>query len=144
MRLGTNALIIKGGCVLAVEINDENGLHYNLPGGGVEEGETVHEALKRELIEETSVREVSIERLVLVWEYTPTDAHAPYGKTHKIHMVFEVKTNQEPKFPENPDKNHTSLKWLPLSELSTLPLIPNLSIINDLLEKPRDTFFLKV
>jgi 8-oxo-dGTP diphosphatase len=37
--------------VLLVEFNDETGLHYNLPGGGVEPGESVIEALEREVRE---------------------------------------------------------------------------------------------
>ena len=144
MRLGTNAIIVKNGSILAVEINDENGLHYNLPGGGIEEGEFIHDALKRELCEEVGLTEVIIGRLVLIWEYIPTPERTIYGKTHKIHTVFEVHTDQEPKFPESPDKNQTGVKWLPLANLSILPLIPNLIVIKDLIENPQDPIFLKV
>ncbi|MGH0613019.1 hypothetical protein [Bacillus cereus] len=34
IRARTSALIIKNNNVLLIEFNDENGLHYNLPGGG--------------------------------------------------------------------------------------------------------------
>ncbi|MGG3805145.1 NUDIX domain-containing protein [Metabacillus fastidiosus] len=55
IRVRTSALIIQDNKVLLVEFKDENGLHYNLPGGGVESGETLVESVKREALEEASV-----------------------------------------------------------------------------------------
>src|SRR3712207_8409262 len=48
------------GAVLMVEY-DEWGLHYNLPGGGLERGESLHEGVRREVLEETSA-EVEVGR----------------------------------------------------------------------------------
>ena len=36
IRVRASALIIQNDAILLVEFDDENGLHYNLPGGGVE------------------------------------------------------------------------------------------------------------
>ena len=144
MRIGVNGILMRDGKILVVEINDNSGLHYNLPGGGVEDGELIQDALRRELLEEASLSDVSVGRLILVWEYVPTAENAPYGTTHKVHHVFEIHTNEEPTFPTTHDQNHTGLKWLPISELATAPLIPNLSIINELLDQPRDVYFLKI
>jgi len=51
IRVGARALVVENESVLLVEFNDETGLHYNLPGGGVEPGESVIEALEREVRE---------------------------------------------------------------------------------------------
>ena len=144
MRVGVNGILVRDGKILVVEINDETGLHYNLPGGGVDEGEELHDALKRELLEEASLASVTVGRLVLVWEYLPTTDYTPYGTVHKIHHLFEVHTDDEPVFPTTPDANHTALKWLPLDELATAPLLPNLSILKDLLEHPQETQYIKI
>jgi 8-oxo-dGTP pyrophosphatase MutT (NUDIX family) len=48
---------------------EENGqYHYNLPGGGAEPGETITDALKRELLEEANV-EVDVGPIAFVYEY---------------------------------------------------------------------------
>lgn len=47
LRVRTSALFIQSNKVLLVEFHDKHGLHYNLPGGGVERGETLIEGLKR-------------------------------------------------------------------------------------------------
>ena len=39
IRVGANALIVRDGAVLLVEFDDETGLHYTLPRGGIEPGE---------------------------------------------------------------------------------------------------------
>jgi len=41
IRVRACALIIENDSVLLVEFLDESGLHYNLPAGGVEPGESV-------------------------------------------------------------------------------------------------------
>ena len=53
IRVSTKALILRDNAILLVEYDDESGLHYNMPGGGVEPDETLEEALKREMQEET-------------------------------------------------------------------------------------------
>jgi 8-oxo-dGTP pyrophosphatase MutT (NUDIX family) len=60
--LGARALVIDGqGRVFLVKHSYVEGWH--LPGGGVETGETVHEALARELAEEGNIRLTAAPRL---------------------------------------------------------------------------------
>ena len=66
IRLNVNAAIVRDDELLLMELRDENGVHFNLPGGGFDSDKTVEEGLKRECREEASV-EVTAERLSHVW-----------------------------------------------------------------------------
>jgi ADP-ribose pyrophosphatase YjhB (NUDIX family) len=57
---------------------------YSLPGGTLEEGETLAEALVREMREETGL-EVEPGRLLYLCDYLPD------SKTHVVHVTFEVR-----------------------------------------------------
>ena len=62
MTLGVRGLVIDdAGRVLLVQHSYVRGWH--LPGGGVEPGETMHQALTRELAEEGNIRLISAPRL---------------------------------------------------------------------------------
>ncbi len=64
-RIGVNALIFDSeGRILLGHRRDIN--WWNLPGGGMEAGETVDEAVRREVYEETGL-EVKVEQLVGVY-----------------------------------------------------------------------------
>ncbi len=63
-RIGVSALIFQDGCVLLAHRRDID--WWNLPGGGMELGETVEETLYREVREETGL-DVEIEHLVGVY-----------------------------------------------------------------------------
>lgn len=63
-RIGVSALIFEEGCVLLAHRRDID--WWNLPGGGMELGETVEEAVCREVLEETGL-EVIVECLVGVY-----------------------------------------------------------------------------
>lgn len=63
-RIGVYAVILhEGRVLLALRDNID---WWNLPGGGMESGETVDEAVRREVYEETGL-EVAVERLVGVY-----------------------------------------------------------------------------
>ena len=50
VRIRCTGLIIENNSVLLVEY-DDNGIHYNLPGGGLEPGETILEGVAREVLD---------------------------------------------------------------------------------------------
>lgn len=127
IRVRAGAVIIEGNSVLLVEFNDENGLHYNLPAGGVEPNETTIEAVRREAKEEASI-DVEVGPLAFVYEYAPYLNSNKYGETHSLGLMFECKIKDGfiPRFPENPDPNQTGVKWIKLSELQNVILYPNI------------------
>ncbi|MFY0166638.1 NUDIX domain-containing protein [Bacillus anthracis] len=127
IRVRTSALIIKNNNLLLVEFNDENGLHYNLPGGGVEQGETLMEAVRREALEEASVL-IDVGQVAFLYEYAPFKNKEKYGTVHSLTTIFEceLKKGETPYLSDNPDENQTGVKWIPLDELQNIVLYPNL------------------
>jgi 8-oxo-dGTP pyrophosphatase MutT (NUDIX family) len=127
IRISGRALIVEQGAVLLVEFNDETGLHYNLPGGGVDPGESIIEALKREVREEASV-DIEVGRLSFVIEYEPERNAFWAGSQPSLSLVFESRLTEGsvPQLPDEPDPNQAAVRWIPLSELETVELLPHI------------------
>jgi len=127
VRVAAAGVVVSDGRLLAVAFDDGNGHHYNLPGGGVEAGERVPDALVREVREETSAR-VSVDRLLFVWEYVPRDHGWKYGSTHELALAFrcELPDGERPALPEDPDPNQVGVEWLALEDLAEQPLVPDI------------------
>jgi 8-oxo-dGTP diphosphatase len=128
IRVRACALVIQDEAVLLVEFQDEYGLHYNLPAGGVEPGESVKEAVQREAREEASV-EVEVGPLAFVYEYAPHLNDHKYGKApHGLSLMFDctLKEGAVPKLSDKPDENQTGAKWIPIRELDNIVLYPNI------------------
>lgn len=133
IRMRSSALIIEDDAVLLIEFKDENGVHYNLPGGGVEAGESLIEAMEREAREEASV-EVEVGEAVLIYEYAPHLNNEKYGSIHSVTTIFEcrIRDGKAVQMPAAPDKNQTAVKWVSLNDLHKVILYPNIrdQIIN--------------
>jgi 8-oxo-dGTP diphosphatase len=133
---------VKDNAILLVEYED-HGIHYNLPGGGAEPGETVIQGLRRELYEET-MAEADIGSLAMLYEYAPHAQSGDYvSKVHSIHLIFEctLKDGSTPRLPDNPDPHQSAVKWIPINELDSIVLIPNIkSQIKDYIESKSITY----
>ncbi len=126
IRVGVSAVIVKDGAILLVKFDDElAGPHYNLPGGGVELGETLEEALRREVMEECA-GEIEVGPLLLVGEYVPARENYLYGPQHSLRLVFRctLREGSEPRLPAQPDPHQVGVEWVPLAQLAQTPLIP--------------------
>jgi 8-oxo-dGTP diphosphatase len=119
IRVNVAAAIVRNDQILAIEYDDESGLNYNLPGGGVEDGESLAEALLREVREEAGV-EVEIGPLLLTWEYVPAKENFRYGTQHKIGLIYEayLLPDQEPDVDHRYDAHQTGVRWLALESLA--------------------------
>ena len=82
--LGVGAIIIEAGCILLVERGREPLKGYwSLPGGAVEVGESLAEAVRRETLEETSL-EIEPLSVVEIFERITRDA----GGLAEYHYVL--------------------------------------------------------
>jgi len=126
IRVRVGAVIMRNNAIVLVEYDDDkSGRHFNVPGGGVNEGESLHDALRREILEETCM-EVDVGRLLLVWEYVPPREANKYGPRHEIGLVFlcQPHAGSEPRLPEVPDENQIDARWVSLEDLPHVPLLP--------------------
>jgi len=126
MRLSAKAIIIENDAVLLIEYDDENGVHYNFPGGGQEVGESLPETLIREVMEEANAK-IEAGPLLCVYEYAPHLCDQRYGSAPSISFLFDcaLKQGSVPSMPAQPDPNQTAVKWVPLEQLDEIILLPN-------------------
>jgi 8-oxo-dGTP diphosphatase len=91
-------------------------------------GETFVEAVKRESKEEACV-DVEVGSVAFVYEYQPTKSNYIYGDTHSVGITFEceLKAGSYAKLPQKPDPNQTDVKWIPISELNSIQLYPEIN-----------------
>ena len=84
-------LLVQDRRVLMVEQARRGEEYWLVPGGGVEFGESLSEALRREFVEELGLR-VAVGQLVAIIEsISPEPAYAK----HVVHLVFEVSAARE-------------------------------------------------
>ena len=128
IRIGASAVIVRDNQLLLVEFDEEGvGVHYNLPGGGVEDNELLEDAVRREVLEETCLH-VDVGRILFVFEYVPTFHRYKYGARHSVNVIFECnpRQNSEARTPDVPDKLQIGVRWVPLAELTQIPLLPKI------------------
>jgi ADP-ribose pyrophosphatase YjhB (NUDIX family) len=87
-RLRVAALILARDRVLLVRQEKDGRAYWLLPGGGVEPGETMEAALRRELVEECGLEGVHVAGPIAVAE-SIAPAHVPAGK-HVVHVLFQA------------------------------------------------------
>ncbi len=134
IRIRASALIVHDEKLLLIKCHDEPvGLHYNIPGGGTDYGESLEVAVKREVMEETCA-EVNVGQLLMILEALFRDERLPEGMNHSIRFYFrcELVDIAQPRLPDIPDEHQTGVEWIPIAELTHIPLLP---AIGDLIQK---------
>jgi ADP-ribose pyrophosphatase YjhB (NUDIX family) len=139
IRVAVWAVIVRDGQILLVEFNDpavSTPWHFNLPGGGVEPGETLHQAVEREVRKETCA-EVVVGDLLFLRDYVPP--HPDAAARPHVRAVFQctLRPGCEPALPRTPDPLQIGVRWAYVDDLPALPLIPPLGpAIRDALSRP--------
>ena len=87
-RIRVAGLLINGGRVLLVRQQKDGRTYWLLPGGGVEEGEQLEDALLREITEECGMPPTAIRGPIALAETIPP-ADTPAGR-HILHLVFAI------------------------------------------------------
>jgi 8-oxo-dGTP pyrophosphatase MutT (NUDIX family) len=134
MKVRPAALLVREGCILTLYYRYSQSDLYGLPGGNPDPGETLEEALRRELHEELGI-EVQVGPLLFCGEV------ALPGREDVLHCVFEAWLPEAQSPVVNPA--HTSAleyRWLPTAEAPDKLLYPNLGrVLHDYLHGTRGT-----
>ena len=118
MRIRAVAVVLREGNLLVMHRRRGGREYAVLPGGGIEEGESVQDAVLRELREETGLRGRLGALLPVPIE---PDAPALYLTVHVDGTALELGGPERERIdPENDYR----LAWVPLAEVDALDLMP--------------------
>ena len=125
MQKRARAIIVENGKLLTFKRNKDHKIYWVLPGGGVEEGETIEQTLKRECMEELGV-DVEVQEKLFEYVY----AHEKFGPQHEdfYHCVItggELGTGNGPEYQPNSGYEGTrEIQWLEIKEIENFDLKP--------------------
>ena len=124
IRVSASAVVVNDGRLLLVKFDDESGIHYNLPGGGADPGESAVDCCVREVLEETSAL-VTVGRLLLVREYEPVRCRNSFGRKHKLNLIFacDLVSGSTVEMPRTPDADQIGVEWVELERLTEINLV---------------------
>jgi 8-oxo-dGTP diphosphatase len=123
LRVATRALVLdEADRVLLVRFDFGDRLVWAAPGGGIDEGETDEQTIRRELLEETGLDDFDLGPLV--WTRTH---HVPLGdgrwdgQTERYYLVRTPCFEPAPQlsWDELRAENMTAIRWWTLDELET-------------------------
>ena len=138
VRTAAKALILREGRILLNRCRDESGDWYALPGGGQEEGETLHETIVRECREEIGA-EVQVVGLRYVRDLIVANHGFTYLEeaAHQVEHLFEcrVPDDYEPACGPGPDSAQIDVVWVDAATLARVRVYPGL--VRDVLDPTR-------
>ena len=120
VTVGVSALIVHDDFLILVKKEDATGVSYVLPGGRQEGGETLEQALEREVWEETS-QTIHVGELLWVREYL--GQHHEYAETDaQLHIVDHLfrcalPHGVRPLHPVAPDPDQVDVAWVAVDQL---------------------------
>ncbi|MHA1409386.1 MAG: NUDIX hydrolase [Candidatus Odinarchaeia archaeon] len=129
--VGVGAILLEGDSILLIKRAQEPGRgRWSIPGGLVKIGESVKDAIKREMLEETNLT-IKVGALADVFDYIQRDAS---GKI-KFHYVIVDFFVEEYEGVAKPLSDAVDLKWIKLDDTYKLPLTSTTRTLIRRLEK---------
>ena len=125
-RYSMKAIIIKDGKFLVEQVDQGRGIFYKLPGGGHHFGETIHEALHRELQEELGI-DAEIGTLLFIRDYLEKNHSMEFDDSNfqqtELMFLCNVKDFSNLGKGTEPDKNQV-ICWKSAEELEQIKFYP--------------------
>ena len=116
-RVRCAAVIVTDEGILLARHKKRGRTYWVLPGGGLEEGETFAEGVRREVFEETAL-EVNVKDLLFVHQFFPKSG--PDAVVDLIYHAEIVSGNLK----MGADSNLAEIRFVPLEEFRTLDFLP--------------------
>lgn len=126
IRNSAKAIVISQGRILLNRCTSRFGEYYALPGGGQNPGETLIEAVRREVAEETGYS-VRVLRMSGVYERI-VERREPgdLPPSHKMYFIFLCSLKDpDPGIPTEHDRFQIGLEWVDLSRIRSVNLFPH-------------------
>ena len=125
-RYSIKAIIIKDDKFLVEQVDQGRGIFYKLPGGGHHFGETIHEALHRELQEELGI-DAEIGTLLFIRDYLAKNHDMEFDDSNfqqtELMFLCNVKDFSNLGRGTEPDKNQV-ICWKSIEELEQIKFYP--------------------
>lgn len=125
------AVIIKDDKILVFHRFKNGREYFAFPGGGVEEGETEEEAVKREIKEELNL-DIKIDKLLFMVETkldtddlfnleknNQKDKHSPYQYFYLVTKFSGIPELSGSEKERNNENDRYIIKWLPINDIAT-------------------------
>lgn len=127
IRCSAKAILIYQDKILLNRCEDHDRVYYDLPGGGQHALETMEEAVRREVLEETGYS-VRVNRLAAVAEEIFTDSyileqHPDYAH-RMLHIFMAELESLERKPATETDLGQDGCEWIPVKEADLLRIRP--------------------
>ena len=114
-QIAIGAIVIHDRALLMVQrANDPGKGLWSLPGGRVEQGEYLADALRREVREETGL-EVEIGELAGILEVPGNDLH---------YVILDFHATVDSSIEPTPGTDASDVGWVPLDQVATLDCTP--------------------
>ena len=118
-RVRVAAAIVQDGSLLLVRHQKDGQTYWLLPGGGVDYGERLDEALIREVHEETGLT-IRVDRVLFLSDSIPPDRHR-----HMVQVTFAAEVTGGTMVLGN-DPRLAECRFVPFADLPTIILYPNM------------------
>ena len=112
IRYGARGIIIREDGKIAI-FNKSNKNEYKLPGGGIDEGEDIKEAFKREVLEETGCEIEIIEELGTIEEHKSLDN---FKQISYLFVGKVLKDNNQLELTQKEKEEGAKLLWVDKEE----------------------------
>lgn len=143
-RVCVRGLIYKNGKFFGQKLHSANGEWWCTPGGGVDPMESLHDALTREMIEETGVKPV-IGRLIFVQQFA-TNGQTSHGEHEQLEFFFHIENADDYEVIDLESTSHGTLEvaefgFIDPTEKNMLPTILQTSEIIHALSNEQPVIF---